>query len=115
MRLKALANSHVLSARMTPRLADIASGLSTTGYLRVNEISVGSSLTETAPKAGTSRPAASSVLRLSSLLRLASAAALGVPGRPKGAFPPPAIVTGPSPAEIPPPGGGETIAAPMLG
>src|SRR2546425_5429624 len=74
MRRKAATNSRASFARITPRLAESVSGLSTHGYSTASACSAGSSASSTSRKRGTGTPALARDRRIVSLSRAAAAA-----------------------------------------
>ena len=76
-------SSPASSTRMTPRLPDSASGLTTQGNVDACERARGSSVDRGCERThGTGRPAARKRSRVSRLFRAAAAASGGCPGRP---------------------------------
>ncbi len=78
MRAKAATKPASSSARITPRLADSTSGLSTQGYRTRRAASRGSTSTRNEVKDGAGTPARASCSRMQSLSRVAATAATGL-------------------------------------
>ena len=83
IRSKAATNWVASFARITPRLAESTSGLSTHGYVMRPAAARGSSSTATVVNGGEGTPARASRPRITSLLRVAWAAASGFTRRPR--------------------------------